>query len=217
MTDTNQNTTEQGKQAASEVAQHAQGKAGEVAGTAKSEARSVASDAKNQAAQVLDTARSELRTQAADQAKTLSTTLNDIGRQLGDMADSSDEPDAQVAQLARSAADMLSQRAERMNEGGIEGVVDDMKRFARNRPGSFLLGSIAAGFAIGRLAKHADLDQVKEQAKSEFGTDSLKPNSDSSGSDSGNAELNSPTGSIGQTDTSVPAGSPRPLAGGVTS
>lgn len=202
MTDTSPSTTEQGKQAATDVAQHAHDKATEVAGTAKGEARSVANDARNQAAEVLGTARSELRTQAAGQAKTLSATLGDLGRQLGDMADGSSEPDAQVAQLARSAADSLSQRAERIDEGGIDGVIDDVKRLARNRPGAFLLGSIAAGFAIGRLAKHADLNQAKEQAKGEIDTDRLTPELESSDDSD---------------DNTHDARSGSPLAGGVTS
>lgn len=172
MTDTTvDSTTGHGKQAASNVADHARGKAAEVGGTAKSEARSIADDAKSQAADVLGTARSELRERATEQTRTLSSTLDDIGRQLGNMADSSDEPEAQMATLARSAADSLSKQANRLDKGGFDGVVDDVKRFARNRPGAFLLGSVAAGFAIGRLAKHADLQQAAQHAKGELGTD----------------------------------------------
>ncbi|MGB3735631.1 MAG: hypothetical protein WA964_11785 [Ilumatobacter sp.] len=199
MTDTatNNSTAEQGKQAA-----------GDVAGSAKNEARSVAQDAKNQAADVLGTARSELRNQAADQAKTLSATLGDIGRQLGDMADNSNEPEAQVAQLTRSAADTLSQRAERIDREGIDGVVDDVKRFARNRPGAFLLGSVAAGFAIGRLAKHADLKHSAEQAKGEIDTDRLEPEAASDDADSDDSAATTPL--------PAPAAG-RPVAGGVTS
>lgn len=160
------------RSASSDVAADAQSKAGEVQQRAKSEVRSVASDARDQASEVLGTARRELRTQAAEQAKSLSSTLNDFSRQLGSMADGSGEPDAQVAQLARSAADSLAQRAERLDDGGIDGVVDDVKRFARNRPGAFILGSIATGFAIGRLAKHADLKQAGQRAKGELDADS---------------------------------------------
>lgn len=207
-------TTQEAKRAAGDVAEHGKQKGGEVADSARAEARSVASDAKDHAADVLGTARSELRTQAAEQAKTVSATLSDIGRQLGDMADGSNEPEAQVAQLARSAADSLSQRAERIDEGGLDGVIDDVKRFARNRPGAFLLGSIAAGFAIGRLAKHADLQQAGQHAKGELDTESLKPDmssdSTSSGSDTSSSgdELPAPRAASGQG---------RPLAGGVNS
>lgn len=201
MTDTS-TTTGNAQQAAGDLAHDGKARAGEVAGTAKDEARSVARDARDQASDVLGTARSELRTQAAEQAKTLSATLSDVSRQLGGMANGSDEPDAQVAQLARSAADSLSQRARRIDENGIDGVIDDVRRFARNRPGAFLLGSIAAGFAIGRLAKHADLQQAGEHIKDELDPQALKPDTDS--------------GDVAEVDE-LAAPSGRPIAGGVTS
>jgi len=171
----NQSAKNQAKQAATTVAGEAGDKANTVAASAKSEARSVANDARDQAADVLGTTRNELKERAAEQTKTLSATISDISRQLGDMADGSNEPEAQVASLARSAADSLGQRAERLDDGGFDGMIDDAKRFARNRPGAFLLGSVAAGFAIGRLAKHADLQQAAQKAKSEIDTEAMKP------------------------------------------
>ena len=40
-----------------------------------------------------------------------------------------------------------------------------LKRFARNRPGTFLLGGVGAGFAVGRLLRHADLKEIGHAAK----------------------------------------------------
>jgi len=194
MTDTS-TTKDDAKQAAGDVASHGKEKAAGVASSAHSEARSVAADAKDRAADVVGTAREELRSQAASQAETLSATLSDVGRQLGDMADSSSDPEAQVAQLARSAADTLSRRAERIDDSGLDGVIDDAKRFARNRPGAFLLGSIAAGFAIGRLVKHADTDQARDHAKDEFDADALKSGNGSNDSDSATSLGNASTAS----------------------
>jgi vacuolar-type H+-ATPase subunit H len=151
--------------AAGEVKGHAKDRADDVAQNAKTEARGVASDAKDQAADVLHKSREELRERASDQTKTLSSTLGDLAGQLDTMADGSDDPKAQVAQLAKSAAGQLQKSADRLDDGGFDGLVDDMKRFARNRPGAFLLGAVATGFAVGRLAKHADLQQAGEQAK----------------------------------------------------
>ena len=183
MTDTTLTTsgdsTGQAKQAASEVKGHATDKAGDVARTAKAEARSVVDDARDQAAGVVSTTRTELKARASEQTKTLSTTLDDIGQQLGGMADNSDDPEAQVAKLARSAADTLGSQARRLDDGGLDGMVDDVKRFARNRPGAFLLGTVAAGFAIGRLAKHADLQQSKEKAQEQLDPEALKPDTGS--------------------------------------
>lgn len=157
--------TDQAKAAASDVADHASDKASEVAGSAKSEAKSVVADAKDQAATVLHQSRGELRDRASEQAKALSSTLGDFASQLGDMAGGSSDPDAPMARLASSVSDSMHQGAQRLDEGGVDGLLDDVKRFARNRPGAFLLASVAAGFAVGRLAKHADLQQSAQHAK----------------------------------------------------
>lgn len=164
-TATDPRPTNQAKDAAGKVASQATDRASSVAQTAKSEARTVTADAKDQAADVLHKSRSELRDRAGDQTAALSSTLGDLAGQLGSMADGTDDPDAPMARLAKSAAHQLQDRAERLDDGGFDGMVSDLKRFARNRPGAFLLGSVAAGFAIGRLAKHADLQQAGEHAK----------------------------------------------------
>ncbi|WP_420451800.1 hypothetical protein [Ilumatobacter sp.] len=182
MTDNRPDTSrDDQEQAASAVAGDAKDKAAGVHGTAKAEARSVVDDARSQASDVLGTTRAELRDRAAEQTRTLSAALSDAGRQLGGMADGAEEPEAQIAQLTRSAADSLGARAQRLEDGGFDGLVDDVKRFARNRPGAFLLGSVAAGFAIGRLAKHADLQRAGERAKSEFDSDAVTSGQDRSG------------------------------------
>ena len=201
-------TVQDAKQATSEVAEHASSKVGDVAASAKSEARSVAVDARDQAAGVLHNVRAEVRTQADDRARSFSGTLDDFGRQLVDMANGNNEADSQVSQLVRSAGDTVAERARRLDEDGIDGLIDDAKRLARNRPVMFLAGAVAIGFGIGRLAKHADLHQVAEKAKAEIDTDGSK---DTAGSQNSSApEHSSPvTGKLPTpepTDLTIPAG-----------
>ena len=179
-------TVDQTKQVATHVRDEAASKAVDVAGVAKEQARSVVVDARDQAAAVIGTGRDALHAQAAEQAKTISTTLSELSDQLSTMADTSDEPDARVAEFARSAADTLARSARRLDSGGVDGLIDDVKRFARNRPGAFLIGSIAAGFAVGRLVKYVDVHKVVEQAKSEIS------DSDESASDSVSPRPTSP-------------------------
>ena len=199
---TDASTTQGAKQAAANVADDAVAHARDVVDSARSEARSVTREAQDQAADVVRSARTELRAQASEQAKRLSETLGDFGRQLGDMADASPEPESQMSQLARSAAGTLSERARRMDEQGIDGAVEDVKRFARNRPAAFLLGSVAVGFAIGRLAKHADLGEIAQHAKEELDPDALKSSVGSSASPSPGDVLPEPSVS----DRFVPTG-----------
>lgn len=161
-------TAEAAKGAASEVAGEATSAASDVKETVKSEVGSVVSDAADRATSLLRTSQQELRTQVEGKAKDLSSTLDDAARQLGSMADSADDPDSPVAQLSRTAAQQLQKQSRRLEEGGIEGLVEDARRFARNRPGAFMLSAVAAGFAFGRLAKHGNLKQVADTAKQEL-------------------------------------------------
>lgn len=162
------NTADAARGAASEVAGEATSAASDVKDSAKTELSSVVSDATDRAGSVLRTSQQELKTQAESKAKDLSSTLDDAARQLGSMADSADDPNSTVAQLSRSAAEQLRKQSQRLEQGGLEGLVDDARRFARNRPGAFMLSTVAAGFAVGRLAKHANLKQVADSAKQEL-------------------------------------------------
>jgi hypothetical protein len=54
---------------------------------------------------------------------------------------------------ARQAGDKVNQLAGRLEQGGFDGLVDDVRRFARQRPGLFLVGAAAAGFAAGRMIR----------------------------------------------------------------
>lgn len=156
------------KGAASDVASEATSAAADIKETAKTEVRSVVSDATERASRVMQTTRSELRTQVGDKTHSLASTLDSVAQQLMTMADRSDEPDSAVAQFSRTAAEQIRRSSRKLDEGGIEGLVDDGRRLARNRPGLFVLGSVAAGFAFGRLAKHADLKQAVQSAKEEL-------------------------------------------------
>jgi hypothetical protein len=161
-------TADAAKGAAADVAHDASSAASDVKDTARTEAASVARDAADRAGAVLRTGQDELRTQAESKAKDLSSSLDEAARQLGSMAEGADDPDSTVAQLSRSAADQLRSQSQRLEERGLEGLFDDAKRLARNRPGVFMLGTVAAGFAFGRLAKHANPKQVMDAAKQEL-------------------------------------------------
>lgn len=204
-TDVAKETATAAKDGAVEVAKEATSVASDVAQTAKSEVGSVVSDATQRAGEVLRATQDELRTQAAERAKSISSTLDELASQLTSMANGADDPDSTVAQLARSAADQLRSQGGRLEDGGFEGLIDDARRLARNRPGVFMLGTVAAGFLAGRLHKHADLKQTAERARSELTGGSQN------GSDSG-----SPTGSVGSTSvgsTSPTVGAMPPVGG----
>lgn len=132
----------------------AQGAAGEVASTAGEQARSLAHEARSEARHVTEDVQERLREEADEQARRTSENLRRWSEELSSMAENGDPGSPvsgvvrQVAQSGRGAADFLDRR-------GVEGLVEETKRFARRRPVAFLAGAAVAGFAVGRIIKAA--------------------------------------------------------------
>jgi hypothetical protein len=138
---------------AAEVAATARQQAGTVAHTGQQEVKAVARDAKSQARHLMTESREELRTQANAQTSRVAGGLREISSQLQQMADAVDSQDSPVVSVVGQAAATTDRLAGRLDQGGIEGLLDETKRFARNRPGVFLLGALGAGLTMGRLLK----------------------------------------------------------------
>jgi hypothetical protein len=158
--------TEQTKTEAKETAATATEKGKEVAGTASDQAKAVADTAREQVGQVrqevaqqgrevVSQATAKLQEQGRAQAQELASTVRGWADQTRALAEGRPEEAGQVAQYARQAADGVANAAGKLEERGFEGVVDDLQRFARRRPGVFLFGAAVAGFGVGRLLRGA--------------------------------------------------------------
>ena len=154
------------KEQASEAASTAVAKTGEVAGTATEGARQVASEAATQASQLTQEALSSarglvteatgsLREQAGQQTERAASGLRSLSDQVRALAEGRPDEAGPAGDYARQAGEKLQQVAERLESGGLEGALSDLQGFARRRPGVFLLGAAAAGFAVGRLVRGA--------------------------------------------------------------
>jgi hypothetical protein len=164
------------KDAAAEVATTAKEQAGAVAETSKEELKTVARDAKEQARDVLGQSREQLRGQANEQARRLSETLTDVSRQLSGMARGESAPQGLVADVTNQLASSAEQLGQRLQTGGLEGALDDVKRFARQRPGVFLAAALGSGIVVGRLLRSVDTHALLEAAKP--GTDDAQARGD---------------------------------------
>ncbi|WP_225636319.1 hypothetical protein [Streptomyces solaniscabiei] len=134
-------TADQAKQAASQVA-----------GTAADQARSVVGEARQQAGTVLEDMRSRAMNEAEGQTKRAAGQLRQWASDLSGLAAHARD-DSPARSLVAHAADRGSQAADYLDERGVEGIVGDLQRFARRRPGAFLGGALLAGLAVGRMAK----------------------------------------------------------------
>jgi hypothetical protein len=213
-------TAEEAKARAQDVASSASGKAGEVVDQAKEQASQVASAAGEQVGEVLGTARQELRDRAQQEAGNLGQRLNEVAEELRSMSQASSGGVA--TNLVSTLADQADRGARRLNEGDLTTVVADVKRYARNNPGVFLVGALGAGFVVGRLLRAADLQQVGQTAKDAVSGANEEQPAMSSGNGNGSS---TPTPAIPEVATSRPtptaqtaSGAPAPGgSSGVTS
>ncbi|WP_410592334.1 hypothetical protein [Amycolatopsis sp. lyj-23] len=153
---------ETAKGEAREVAATAADRGGEVAQTAADQAKHVAAHAQQEARDLLREGREQLQTQARDGQRKAAESLHQLAGQLERMAEQTDSPGLagdvarQVSDRTRTVADWLEHR-----EPGD--LLDEVRRFARRRPGTFLVGAAVAGALVGRLTRGV-VAQHKEES-----------------------------------------------------
>jgi hypothetical protein len=122
-------------------------------GTSTREAVSeVAEDVKTHTLHVIDDAKTQVRSQAETQTHRASEFTRDLAHELQSMAEHGDS--GYLTSLARDGASRLERFSSHLDERGLEGALDDVRRFARRRPGLFLAGCFGAGVVLGRIIHH---------------------------------------------------------------
>ena len=126
----------------------------DTASTAKDEARNVASAAAEQARNLAGETRQQVTEQLGEQAGTqrdrLVGTLRTLGDDLEQMAGQDATPGL-AADLAREVAGRARTLSSHLDGREPGELLGDVRDFARRRPGTFLLGALAAGVVAGRL------------------------------------------------------------------
>jgi hypothetical protein len=118
----------------------------------------VASEAASQARNLVEEARGQVEEQSRSQRDRLVAMLSSFSDDLDSMRH--EESGTEGTQgLAADAVRMVSERARdlsvRLDGREPRELIEDVRGFARRRPGSFLLGSLAAGVVAGRLLRGA--------------------------------------------------------------
>jgi hypothetical protein len=201
-------TKEVAQQEASEVAQDARDQAKEVAASARGGAAEVVEEAKHHASDLVDDARAQLHGQARQQTDQLGRTIQGLGEKLHAVADGRPDEAGQVTDYTERLADQVEQLGSRVTELGFDGTIEELQRFARRRPGMFLLGATAAGFVAARLGRGAKDAQdspnegPQQRTASGNGTERSTPRHDAS------PVQPDPRPAVSTADTSVPGERP---------
>jgi hypothetical protein len=123
-----------------------------VADTAKEEARSVATEAKFQVRKLADRVGGEVRSQASTQQHRAAGGIRDVGSQFSEMAATSTS-----SGVARDLVETVGARADSvaswLDQREPQDLLEEVKRFARRRPGVFLAVAAGVGVVIGRLTR----------------------------------------------------------------
>jgi hypothetical protein len=133
--------------AASEVASTSKEQVSNVVGETVQQAKDVTGQLKEQARQQLDTQSSR----AVQQVRSVSEQLTN-----GDTS-------GWVGELLSEAGQRLQQLSGYVEQAGPQGVVDDLRRYARRSPGTFVLGAALAGLVGGRVLKGVQASQSSTQ------------------------------------------------------
>lgn len=145
-------TTETAKNEARGVAQEAGASASAVGQTAKGEATNVAREAKYQAKDLIDQSRQELVQQASAQQDRAAQGLRSLHEELHSLASKSDNPGLGT-DLVRQAAQRAGALADYLGERDPGSLLNEVKSYARRKPGTFLALAAGAGLLAGRLTR----------------------------------------------------------------
>jgi ElaB/YqjD/DUF883 family membrane-anchored ribosome-binding protein len=145
-------TTEIAKDQAGELANTARDAGKHVAGVAGEQVGQVASEATHQVKQLVQQTRSEFTEQAATQQQRVASGLRSLSEELTAMARGSEQPGV-ATDLVEQAAERTNAVASWLQQREPGHVVDEITRFARQRPGAFLAIAAGAGFVVGRLGR----------------------------------------------------------------
>jgi vacuolar-type H+-ATPase subunit H len=144
---------------AKEQAQQAAGTAKDegkrVAGVAKDEAQSVVREAGNQARGLVDDATAQVDAQSKEQKDRIAAQLRTFGDDLHSMTAQGDGASGLAGQVVQQVADQARSVASHLEDREPRELLEDVRRFARRRPGTFLLGALVAGVVVGRVTRGA--------------------------------------------------------------
>jgi ElaB/YqjD/DUF883 family membrane-anchored ribosome-binding protein len=154
---------------ARDVGRSAQGAAHSVAGDVREEVGQVAGELRQQARTMVDETRTHLRDKADAQTAGLADRVGQLAEELRALANGHPEQAATARKYLDQAGSTVADVAGQLRDKDFEGVVRDVQRFARRRPGAFLAASAAVGFLAGRLVRSAKDDAEPSSPSSTSG------------------------------------------------
>jgi hypothetical protein len=145
-------TADTAKEQAANLKDQAAGAGGHLLDEAKGEAAAVTDEARRQISDLWSQTRTELSDQVGTQQNRLAGGLTSFATQLNQMADAPTERNL-ATDVVREVGDRADALGRWLQDHGPDEVLDEVRQFARRRPGTFLLVAAGAGVVLGRLTR----------------------------------------------------------------
>ena len=139
---------------ARDLAHEGQDAAKHVGETARREAEHVVEDVKEEASHLFEELSTDVRAQAAIQQEKIATNLRGISQELRGMLNASPSHGS-AASLVGQAAHHSGKVADWLEAREPGDLIEEVKGFARKRPGAFLGLALGAGLLAGRITRNA--------------------------------------------------------------
>jgi len=147
-------TTDVAKEEAQNLGQTAQQAGTQVASTAADQAKEVVHETQRQAKDLLDQGRSQLKDQTVAQQQKAAQGLTSLAQEMRGLADGTSQGAPGPARdLLQQAAGFVENFSSKLQNREPAELLDEVRSFARRKPGTFLIGAALLGVAAGRLTR----------------------------------------------------------------
>lgn len=140
---------EQGKHVAATLGSKGQ----ELTDLARTEVSAVRDEISRQSGKIVQDLAEQVRVQLEAQAGQAVAAFRKVVDQGDALVRGNPDQAGPVADIAGQVVGQLRAMSETVESRGLDGTVEEIRRFARRRPTTFLLGATALGFGLGRLAR----------------------------------------------------------------
>jgi len=158
-------STDVAKSQAAELKDTSKSAAQGVIEESKQQASRVATEAGNQASDLLRQGVGQINSQAGHQQQRLAESVHSMAHELGAMASASDQSGPMTG-VVQEASRRGGEMAHWLENHEPSDILDQLRSFARRRPGTFLLGAAAAGVLVGRLTRGLAAEAKNENQSS---------------------------------------------------
>jgi len=163
-------TRDVAKEEARGVAQDAVQSGKQTVETAKQQAGEVTNEAMSQARMLFEQTRDQVTSQGTAQQEKAASGLRTLADELQGMVSGDVQTPGLATDLAKQASERVRTAADMLENRQPAELLDEVRRFARRRPGAFLLGAAVAGFVGGRLTRGI-ADEARDDSGTSFATD----------------------------------------------